>query len=188
VRLTPYPARPDRLPGRSGPRPDLQVAIGTLVGPDVSDDLPSLTPSDDWPRNRLHLSLTFAASLYYNFNKPPVANGIRIDIRCQMGYNFWQTAIEYRKRWGRVPRDTLLKVAWTPKGQAGWIASRPANLSGQKTLPGSASGKLSALRRPTPTGQISRVFRDESLRPANRGRAKTIRAPSCFHDYSRKGV
>src|SRR5512136_2752877 len=96
-----------------------------------------------------------------------------------MGYNFWQSAIEYHKRWGRVLWAAFRKAAWTPKGQAGRLASRPANLSGQKTPPGSASGKLSALQRPTPTGQISKVFRDESLRPANRGRAKTIRASSC---------
>ena len=71
---------------------------------------------------------------------------IRVDIRCQMGYNFWQPKIEYHKRWGRVPKVEPSQgslAVWTPKGQAGRMASRPANLSGQETPPGLVSGKLS---------------------------------------------
>lgn len=82
---------------------------------------------------------------------------IRVDIRCQMGYNSRRSTIEHPRRWGRVPRVARPMATWTPKGQAGWVASRPANLSGQETPPCSASGKLDVLC-PTPMGQIPIMF------------------------------
>jgi len=51
---------------------------------------------------------------------------------------------------GWLPSDT--------EGASGRGAGRPANLSGQSTLPDSASGKSGALERLTPTGQISKTF------------------------------